>query len=45
MGNLFVFEGLVKPYVLATDRALLKSKGKCVAQVINEGRNSTMFRN
>ena len=28
MGNLFVFEGLVKPYILATDSALLKSKGK-----------------
>jgi Transposase DDE domain len=28
MGNLFVSEGLVKPYVVATDSALLKSKGK-----------------
>ena len=28
MGNLFVFEGLVKPYVLAVDSALLRSKGK-----------------
>ena len=28
MGNLFVAEGLVKPYVVATDTALLKSKGK-----------------
>jgi len=28
MGNLFVSEGLVKPYVVATDTALLKSKGK-----------------
>ena len=28
MGNLFVFEGLVKPYVIAIDSALLKSKGK-----------------
>ena len=27
MGNLFVFEGLVKPYVVAVDSALLKSKG------------------
>lgn len=27
MGNLFVFEGLVKPYILATDSALLRSKG------------------
>jgi hypothetical protein len=27
MGNLFVSEGLVKPYVVATDRALLKSNG------------------
>jgi hypothetical protein len=28
IGNLFVSEGLVKPYVVATDTALLKSKGK-----------------
>jgi hypothetical protein len=28
MGNLFVAEGMVKPYVVATDSALLKSKGK-----------------
>jgi hypothetical protein len=28
MGNLFVIEGIVKPYILATDTALLKSKGK-----------------
>ncbi|CAN5866009.1 hypothetical protein BH23THE1_BH23THE1_23240 [soil metagenome] len=28
MGNLFVSEGLVKPYVVATDSVLLKSKGK-----------------
>jgi hypothetical protein len=28
MGNLFVSEELVKPYVVATDTALLKSKGK-----------------
>ncbi|CAN5835569.1 hypothetical protein BH23THE1_BH23THE1_15200 [soil metagenome] len=28
MGNLFVFEGLVRPYVVATDSTLLKSKGK-----------------
>jgi hypothetical protein len=28
MGNLFVSKGLVKPYVVATDSALLKSKGK-----------------
>ena len=28
MGNLFVSEGLVRPYVVATDSALLKSKGK-----------------
>jgi Transposase DDE domain len=28
MGNLFVVEGLVRPYVVATDSALLKSKGK-----------------
>ncbi|MDR4492336.1 MAG: transposase [Candidatus Nitrosocosmicus sp.] len=28
MGNLFVIEGLVKPYILATNTALLKSKGK-----------------
>ena len=27
MGNLFVSEGLVKPYVIATDSTLLKSKG------------------
>ena len=27
MGNLFVFEGLVKPYIIAVDSALLKSKG------------------
>ena len=27
MGNLFVFEGLVKPYVIAIDSTLLKSKG------------------
>ena len=27
MGHLFVFEGLVKPYILATDSTLLKSKG------------------
>jgi hypothetical protein len=28
MGNLFVAEGLIKPYAVATDSALLKSKGK-----------------
>ena len=28
MGNMFVIEGLVRPYVVATDSALLKSKGK-----------------
>jgi Transposase DDE domain len=28
MGNLFVSEGLVRPYVVATDSALLKSNGK-----------------
>jgi hypothetical protein len=28
MGNLFVAEGMVKPYVVATDSALLKSNGK-----------------
>jgi Transposase DDE domain len=28
MGNMFVIEGLVRPYVVATDTALLKSKGK-----------------
>jgi len=27
MGNLFVSEGFVKPYVVAVDSALLKSKG------------------
>lgn len=27
MGNLFVSEGLVRPYVVAVDSALLKSKG------------------
>jgi hypothetical protein len=27
MGNLFVAEGLVRPYVVATDTALLKSNG------------------
>ena len=27
MGNLFVSEGLVKPYVIAIDSTLLKSKG------------------
>jgi hypothetical protein len=28
MGNLFIAEGLVRPYVVATDSALLKSRGK-----------------
>lgn len=28
MGNLFVSEGLVKPYILATDSTLIKSNGK-----------------
>ena len=28
IGNLFVFEGLVRPYIIAVDSALLKSKGK-----------------
>ncbi len=27
MGNLFVSEGLVRPYVVAVDSTLLKSKG------------------
>jgi len=27
MGNLFVFEGLVRPFIVAIDSALLKSKG------------------
>ena len=30
MGNLFAFEGMVKPYVVAIDSALLKSKGHVV---------------
>jgi Transposase DDE domain len=30
MGNLFVFEGLVEPYVIAIDSTLLKSKGHAV---------------
>jgi hypothetical protein len=33
MGNLFVFENLVKPYILAIDSTLLKSKGKKVWHV------------
>jgi hypothetical protein len=28
MGNLFVSEGLVRAYVVATDTTLLKSRGK-----------------
>jgi hypothetical protein len=28
MGNLFVVEGMIRPYVVAIDSALLKSKGK-----------------
>ncbi|WP_458744684.1 transposase [Candidatus Nitrosocosmicus sp. T] len=28
MGNLFILEGLIIPYILAIDSALLKSKGK-----------------
>jgi hypothetical protein len=28
MGDLFVFEELVKPYIIAVDSVLLKSKGK-----------------
>lgn len=27
MGNLFIIEGLVKPYILETDSVLLKSNG------------------
>ena len=30
IGNLFVIEGLVRPYVVATDTALLKSNGHAV---------------
>lgn len=30
MGNLFVCEGIVKSYILATDSALLKSKGRVI---------------
>ena len=45
MGNLFVVEGLVRPYVVATDTALLKSKGHSMACIINERRCSSMFRN
>jgi hypothetical protein len=30
MGNLFVSEGMVKPYVVVIDSALLKSKGHVV---------------
>ena len=41
MGNLFVLEDFVKPYILAVDRTLLKSKRSCVARVINERRDST----
>ena len=38
MRNLFVFEGLVSPYILAIDSALLKSKGKVWhASSMNEG--------
>ena len=46
MGNLFVFEGLVKPYILATDSALLRSKGHvCGIYIIHKRRNSSLFRN
>ena len=32
MGNLFVAEGIVDPYITAIDRAhSLKSKGQCMA--------------
>ncbi|CAN5867236.1 hypothetical protein BH23THE1_BH23THE1_10990 [soil metagenome] len=40
MGNLFVSEGLVKPYVVATYSALLKSKSHVVwhASSMREGK-------
>lgn len=41
MGNLFVLEDFVKPYILAVDSALFKIKRSCVARVINERRDST----
>ena len=39
IGNLFVIEGLVRPYVVAVDSALLKSKGHAVwhASSMKEG--------
>ena len=45
MGNLFVSHDIVKPYILATDSALLKSKGHVLAYIIHERRNCTLFRN
>jgi hypothetical protein len=44
MGNLFVIERLVRPYVVATDTALLRSKGK-VLHRSSMKRCSTSFRN
>ena len=45
MGHLFVSEGIVKPYILATDSALLSKPTKVsMAQIIDGERNSTMFR-
>ncbi|MGB7676163.1 MAG: hypothetical protein WBL54_06555 [Nitrososphaeraceae archaeon] len=47
MGNLFVSEGLVRPYVVAVDSALLKSNQRvmsCLACIIDERRNNPLFR-
>ncbi|CAN5759178.1 hypothetical protein BH23THE1_BH23THE1_21840 [soil metagenome] len=44
-GNLFVFEGLVKPFIVAIDSALLKSKGHVVWHASSMREGSPLFRN
>ncbi|CAN5766687.1 hypothetical protein BH23THE1_BH23THE1_20680 [soil metagenome] len=45
MGNLFVYEGQVKPFIVAIDRALLKSKGHVVwhASSMREGKGTVLY--
>src|SRR5437868_14829120 len=45
MGNRFVKEKLVDPYILSVDNTYVtESYGTCMAQIIHNRRSSTMFR-
>jgi len=44
MGNLFVKERLVDPYIVTIDSTLLRAKGHLWHKIIHDERSSTSFR-